>query len=129
MIAGAKVSCRTRVAAMIAGMLAAGAICASSAVAHESCVWHGGDKACNHGTGYPYHHQGHYVDACDHEYDFNRVRAHWNLSHVQGTIIGGWDPDDSGGICQHQYNHPNFGTLWRHRICEQVDGCSGWRDH
>jgi hypothetical protein len=102
---------------------------ASQAEAHESCVFHGGDKACNHGTGYPRPHQGHYVDACDHEYDFHRVRAHWNLDNVEGTIIGGWDPDDSGGLCQHDYNHPYFGALWRQRICEEVDGCSGWREH
>jgi len=105
------------------------ALSAPSAEAHEVCAFHGDDKACNHGTGYPSPHQGHYVDACDGESDGNRVRAHWNLDYVTGTIIGGWDPDGAGGLCRHDYNHPNFGALWRHRICEEVVGCSGWLQH
>jgi hypothetical protein len=113
------------IAAAMVGLLLAVAH-ASPVHAHEHCVFHTYDKACNHGTGHPDAHTAHYVDGCDGEVDGHRVRTHFNLSNVSGTLNGRWAPSQG---CIHDFQSSYFGHLVRQRICEEVVGCSDWLWH
>jgi hypothetical protein len=88
----------------------------SIARAHEIAAPHGNDFAINHATYYAPH-VGHYLDACDHEPDGNRVNAEGKF--VGDTISFGtpWDPTGGDPGCSHTWLSTCCRLEW-HRAVE-----------
>ena len=91
---------------------------APAAQGHTTCVFHTYDQACV---------QSEHVDilACDGERDGNRVRAHYYTQLNPTLQVTGWDPDGAGGLCAHTYTGARITSF---RICEEVNGCSAWKN-
>ena len=90
---------------------------APAAQAHDTCVWHGYDKACVS--------EGHSViSACDGESDGHAVRAHWTIVFTGPLRVGDWDTTSDYFVCARNSMSLDTDDF---RICENDVGCSGWK--
>lgn len=99
------------------------------AQAHNSCIektfnFFERGVACNRSQGASDHFSN-WVDGCDRFSDGWSVRA-WYTFQGTGDFPGSWDPNGANPGCA---NDNLTWNLRRQKICVEVAGCSGWRDH